>query len=122
VLALNEIQTSNIRFDISVTGNGRKIKGMGARGIFGEERGEGSARGGTPADGIFSDYLALQFGGIVSSVKQALVCSGMGVGEGVTVVGSEEIMCDELVAEAGRGEEVPHPLTVFRLEMMRTTV
>jgi len=27
-LALNEIQTSNIRFDISVTGNGRKIKGM----------------------------------------------------------------------------------------------
>ena len=38
VLTLDEIQTSNIRFNISVTGDGREVKGLGARGIFGEER------------------------------------------------------------------------------------
>jgi hypothetical protein len=41
---------------------------------------------------------------------------------GVTVVGSEEIVGNELVAEVGGGEKVPHPLTVFRFEMMRSTV
>ena len=46
----------------------------------------------------------------------------MGVSEGVTVVGSEEVMRDASAAKAMRAKSLPHPLAVARLEVMRPSV
>jgi hypothetical protein len=37
-VTLDESEASNIRFKISVTRDGREVKGLSARGIFGEEK------------------------------------------------------------------------------------
>lgn len=46
----------------------------------------------------------------------------MGVSKGMAVIGCEEMMKDRFGGESVRGEEMPHPLTISGLEMMRSTV
>lgn len=46
----------------------------------------------------------------------------MGVSKGMAVIGCEEMMQDRFGGESVRGEEMPHPLTISGLEMMRSTV
>ena len=65
---------------------------------------------------------ALEFGEEVASVETPFDDGSMAIGQGVAVVGGEEVVFDRLVVEANGGENVPHKLTVARLEVMRTAV
>ncbi len=71
-----------------------------------------------PVDGEGGSIKALQLRHVVLGADEALDGSGMGVSEGVAVVGGEEVVGDSFVVETMGGEPVPHPLTVARFEVM----
>ena len=65
---------------------------------------------------------ALQLRHIVLRTDGSFDGSGMRISEGMTVIGSEEMMRNSSIVEFLHGQPMPHPLTVARLEMMRATI
>ena len=75
-----------------------------------------------PIDGKSGSIEALQLRHVVLRADDALDGSSMGISEGVTMVGGEEMMGNSLVVEAIDREPVPHPLAVARLEVVWTSI
>ena len=73
-----------------------------------------------PINGEEVRIEAMQLREFVLGANGALDRSCMCVGEGVSVVGCEEVMRDALGLESVGAEPRPHPLAEAGLEMMRT--
>jgi len=122
MLALDESERLNGRFQFGITRDVRKAENSCARGRIFENRLKIFSGRGAKINALLRHSFALLLRGIVSSPQKTLVRGGMSVGQRVAMIGGETIVRNALFGEVVKREEVPGPLAKTGFEMLGAAV
>jgi hypothetical protein len=122
MLALDESERLNGRFEFGVTRDVRKAENSCARGRIFENWLKILSGRGAKINALLRHSFAFLLRGIVSSPQKTLVRGGMSVGQRVAMIGGKKIVRNALLGEVVKREEMPGPLAKTGFEMLGAAV